>query len=185
MSQETVNHAKEKMEASLKALQNELGKLRTGRASLAVLDNIRVDYYGTPTPINQVASLAIPEARLITVQPWESNLIPAIEKAILEANIGLTPASDGKIVRLPVPKLTEDRRKDIVKQVKTMGEEARVSIRHVRRDAMDVLKKLKSDSKISEDEQKRTQDSVQKITDEYIAKVDGILAKKEEDIMTV
>lgn len=185
MLQNVLNTTKDKMESSLKALQNELGKLRTGRASLAVLDGIRVDYYGTPTPLNQVASLAVPEARLITVQPWESNLIPAIEKAILEANIGLTPASDGKIVRLPIPKLTEERRKDIVKQVKGLGEEAKVAVRHVRKDAMDQIKKLKSDSKITEDEQKRVEKDVQKITDDYITKVDGILSKKEEDIMTV
>jgi ribosome recycling factor len=185
MLQTVLNTTKDKMEASLKSLQNELGKLRTGRASLAVLDGIRVDYYGTPTPINQVASLAVPEARLITVQPWETNLIPAIEKAILEANLGLTPASDGKIVRLPIPKLTEERRKDIVKQVKGFGEEAKVGVRHVRKDAMDQIKKLKSDSKITEDEQKRGEKDVQKITDDYVAKVDGILVKKEEDIMTV
>lgn len=185
MLQAVLNTAKDKMEASLKSLQNELGKLRTGRASLAVLDGIRVDYYGTPTPINQVASLAVPEARLITVQPWETNLIPAIEKAILEANLGLTPASDGKIVRLPIPKLTEERRKEIVKQVKGFGEEAKVAIRHVRKEAMDQIKKLKSDSKVTEDDQKRCEKDVQKITDDYVVKVDGILVKKEEDIMTV
>lgn len=185
MLQEVINQTKERMDAALKALQNELGKLRTGRASLALVDGIKVDYYGTKTPLNQVASLAVPEARLITVQPWESNLIPAIEKAILEANIGLTPSSDGKLVRLPIPKLTEDRRKDIVKQVKTIGEESRVAVRHIRRDANDAIKKLKADSQITEDEQKRSEVQVQKLTDEIIVKVDGIVAKKEEDIMTV
>lgn len=182
MIQTVVNDTREKMETALKALQNELGNIRTGRANLAVLDGVRVDYYGTLTPLKQVASLAVPEARLITIQPWEANLIPQIEKAILEANIGLTPASDGKIVRLPIPKLTEERRRDIVKQVKHIGEEARVAVRLVRRDANDGLKKLKD---ISEDEVKRTQDSVQKMTDDYVAKIDGITAKKEVDVMTV
>lgn len=185
MLQDVINQSKDKMEASLKALQNELSKLRTGRASLSLLDGIKVDYYGTKTPLNQVASLAVPEARLITVQPWESNLIPAIEKAIQEANLGLNPASDGKILRLPIPKLTEDRRKDLVKQLKGVGEESRVAVRHVRRDANEAIKKLKADSKITEDEQKRGETQIQKLTDEYTAKIDGIIAKKETDIMTV
>ena len=185
MSQNVINDTKEKMEAGLKALQVELGKIRTGRASLAVLDGIRVDYYGTKTPLAQVASLSVPEARLIAVQPWESNLIPAIEKAILESNIGLNPSSDGKVIRLPIPKLTEERRKDIVKQVKSTGEEARVALRHIRREANDLLKKMKADAQISEDDMKRTQDTVQKITDEYVSKVDVMVVKKEEDIMTV
>lgn len=185
MLQDVINQSKDKMEGSIKALQNELSKLRTGRASLSLLDGIKVDYYGTRTPLNQVASLAVPEARLITVQPWESNLIPAIEKAIQEANLGLNPASDGKILRLPIPKLTEDRRKDLVKQLKGAGEDSRVAVRHVRRDANEAIKKLKTDSKITEDEQKRGETQIQKLTDEYIAKIDGIIAKKEEDIMTV
>lgn len=185
MVEETMKQAEEKMDNSVKSLQVELGKLRTGRASLSILDGIKVDYYGTKTPLNQVASLAVPEPRLITIQPWEPPLIPEIEKAILQANIGLTPSNDGKIIRLPVPKLTEERRKEIVKQVKNIGEDARVSVRHARRDANEAVKKLKNDSVISEDDMKRYQDQVQKMTDEHVKKIDEILEKKEKDIMTV
>lgn len=184
-SQAIIASAQQKMDKNVAALQVELGKLRTGRASLNVLDGIRVDYYGTPTPLNQVASLSIPEARLIVVQPWESHLIPSIEKSILEANIGLTPSNDGKVVRLSIPKLTEERRKDIVKQVKSIGEDARVAVRHVRRDANEDIKKLKNNSAISEDEMKKSQDRIQKLTDEHIEKIDKILVAKEQDIMTV
>jgi ribosome recycling factor len=179
------SQADEHMNKALQALQNDLGKLRTGRASPAMLDGIRVDYYGTATPLNQVATVGVPEARLITVQPWEATLIPEIEKSILEANIGLTPSNDGKIVRLPVPKLTEERRKDIVKQIKAHAEEARVSVRHARRDANEVLKKLQKDGDITEDDLKKSQDRVQKLTDDHIAKVDQVIENKEKDIMTI
>ncbi len=177
--------SKEKMEKSVVALQNELTKLRTGRASLSVLDSVRVSYYGTPTPLNQVATLSTPEPRLIAIQPWETHLIPEIEKAILNANIGLTPTNDGKIVRLPIPALTEDRRKDLVKQVKTKGEEAKVAVRQIRREANDELKKLEKDKALSEDDAKRAQDDVQKLTDQYIQKIDQVLTAKEKDILTV
>lgn len=177
--------SKEKMEKSILALQNELSKLRTGRASLSVLDNIRVSYYGTPTPLNQVATLSTPEPRLIAIQPWESTLIGEIEKSILNANIGLTPTNDGKIVRLPIPALTEDRRKDLVKQVKAKGEECKVAVRQIRREANDELKKLEKDKAISEDDNKRALDEVQKLTDSYIVKIDQILTVKEKDILTV
>lgn len=177
--------SKEKMEKSILSLQNELSKLRTGRASLSVLDNIRVSYYGTPTPLNQVATLSTPEPRLIAIQPWESTLIGEIEKSILNANIGLTPTNDGKIVRLPIPALTEDRRKDLVKQVKAKGEECKVAVRQVRREANDELKKLEKDKSISEDDSKRALDDVQKLTDSYIVKIDQILTVKEKDILTV
>lgn len=185
MIQEILSDAKEKMQKRVTSLQTELGKLRTGRASLNVLDGVKVDYYGTPTPVNQVATLAVPEARLITIQPWEAHIIPDIEKAILQANLGLTPSNDGKVIRLSIPKLTEERRKDIVKQIKGIGEEARISVRHTRRDANEYIKKLEKDSQISEDELKKSQDQVQKITDEYIKQIDDILVKKEKDIMTV
>lgn len=184
-SQSIIASAQQKMDKNVTSLQLELGKLRTGRASLNVLDGIRVDYYGTPTPLNQVASLSIPEARLIVVQPWESHLIPVIEKSILEANIGLTPSNDGKVVRLSIPKLTEDRRKEIVKQAKSIGEDSRVAVRHVRREANEEIKKLKNNSAISEDEMKKSQDRIQKLTDEHIEKIDKILVSKEQDIMTV
>lgn len=177
--------AKEKMEKSLVALQNELSKLRTGRASLSILDNVRVSYYGTPTPLNQVATVSTPEPRLIAIQPWEAHLIGEIEKSILNANIGLTPTNDGKIVRLPIPALTEERRKDLVKQVKAKGEECKVAVRQVRREANDELKKMEKDKLISEDDNKRAQDEVQKITDGYVAKIDQILTSKEKDILTV
>ena len=179
------NETQKKMEKSLLALQTELARVRTGRASLNVLDSIRVSYYGTATPINQVASLSVPEARLIVIQPWESNLIPEIEKAILESNIGLTPSNDGKVVRLSIPKLTEERRRDIVKQIKTLGEDAKVAVRHARRDANEEIKKLKTASQITEDDMKKSQDHIQKLTDEYVEKVDKILSGKEQDIMTV
>ena len=180
-----LKETKDNMEKAVTALQTHMGKLRTGRATLAMLDGVRVDYYGTMTPLNQVASLAIPEPRMITVQPWESNLIPAIEKAIDKANLGLNPNNDGKLIRLPIPQLTEDRRKEIVKQLKAMAEEARVSIRHVRKEANDLLKKLQKDANITEDELKRGTELVQKSTDENTTKIDQIVEKKEKDIMTV
>lgn len=183
--QEATNQAKDKMEKSIVSLQQNLAKLRTGRASLAVLDGIKIDYYGTLSPLNQVASLAIPEPRLITIQPWETNLLQTIEKAIEKANIGLTPNNDGKIIRLPIPQLTEERRKEIVKSLKVMVEEARVAVRHVRRDANEVLKKLQKDSKITEDELKKGTDQIQKMTDDTISKVDKIAENKEQDIMKV
>lgn len=185
MSEEFLNQTKAKMEKAISALQTELSKIRTGRASTALLDGIRINYYGNPTPLNQVATLATPEGRLITIQPWESHLIPEIEKAVLEANLGMTPSNDGKIVRLPIPKLTEERRKEIVKQIKAIGEETRISVRQVRRDANEIVKKQKADSQISEDEMKRRQDQVQKLTDDFTKKIDQIVEKKEKDIMTV
>lgn len=177
--------ASSRMQSALEALQVELGKMRTGRASLSMLDSIKVDYYGAPTPLNQVATLATPEARLITIQPWEANIIPEIEKSILTANIGLTPTNDGKIVRLPVPALTEERRKDIVKQIKARGEDCRVSIRQARKDANDELKRLEKAKEISEDDAKRGFDEVQKVTDDFTKKTDEVVAAKEKDIMTV
>lgn len=182
---DAMNQAKDKMDKAVEAMQDHLAKLRTGRASLTILDGIRVDYYGTPTPINQVATLSVPEPRLISIQPWESNLIPAIEKAIEKANIGLNPTNDGKIVRLPVPQLTEDRRKDIVKQIKAFGEETRVAIRHSRRDANEALKTAQKAGKITEDDLKKGEKDIQKLTDDTIAKIDQIVTKKEQDIMKV
>lgn len=173
------------MDGALTAMQGHIGRLRTGRASLTMLDGIKVDYYGTLSPLNQIATLAVPEPRLITIQPWEANLIPAIEKAIEKANIGLNPSSDGKLIRLPIPQLTEERRKDIVKHLKSYGEECRVSVRQARKEANDSLKKFQKDSIISEDEFHKGCDSIQKLTDEYIEKVDKILANKEKDILTV
>lgn len=185
MADTVLKETTDKMEKALVALQNTVAKLRTGRASLAVLDGIKVEYYGTLSPLNQVAKLAVPEPRLITIQPWEGHLIPQIEKAIEKANIGLNPASDGKIIRLPIPQLTEERRKDIVKQLKTVGEEARVAMRQARKEAMDALKHMEKDKKLSEDDLKRNSERVQKLTDDYSAKVEKIIANKEKDIMTL
>lgn len=176
---------KTKMENAVGALQSHLAKLRTGRASLALLDGIKVDYYGTLSPLNQVAVLAVPEPRLITIQPWEAGMIQPIEKAIEKANVGLNPANDGKLIRLPIPQLTEERRREIVKQLKGMAEECRVSIRHARKEGLDEVKKIKNASQISEDESKRQNDAVQRLTDDYIKKIDQIVANKEKDIMTV
>ena len=174
---------KEKMSKATAALKTELQKVRTGRASLSLLDGVRVDYYGTPTPLSQVASLAIPESRMITIQPWDATVIKEIEKAILKANIGLTPSSDGKMVRVSVPPLTEQRRKEIDKSVQKISEDHKVSVRNVRRDANELLKGLKKDGKISEDEMFKSQDFIQKITDEHIKQIDEINREKEKEIL--
>ncbi|EKD50412.1 MAG: Ribosome-recycling factor [uncultured bacterium] len=173
------------MDKAITALQHNLSKLRTGRASLTVLDGIKIDYYGTLSPLNQVATLSIPEPRMITVQPWEPTFIATIEKAIEKANIGLNPTSDGKLIRLPIPQLTEERRLEIVKQLKNFGEDCRVAVRQARKEANDILKKMKKDSEITEDDFHNGSDQVQKTTDDYIAKVDALMAKKEKDIMQV
>ena len=174
---------KESMRNSIEALERELNRVRTGRASLSILDGIRVDYYGTLTPLNQMATLAVPESRLITIQPWDVSVIKDIEKAILKSDLGLTPANDGKILRISIPPLTEDRRKELVKLVHKMCEEHKVSVRNVRRDSNELLKSLKKDGDISEDEAFKAQDEVQKITDEHIKLVDECFIKKEKEIL--
>ena len=173
------------MKKALEAFKRDLSKVRTGRASLSVLDDVRVDYYGTPTPLNQVGTMAVPEPRLITIQPWEKNLIGEIEKAILKADLGLNPSSDGQVIRLVFPPLTEERRKEMVKQVKRMGEDAKVAVRNVRRDANDTLKKLEKDKEITEDDLKRGEKEVQDVTDDYVARVDQVIAEKEKDLMEI
>ncbi len=175
----------ERMEGAIEHLKRELSTLRTGRASLALLDAVRVDYYGTPTPLKQVANLATPDPRLITVQPWEPSMIKEIEKAILASGLGLTPSNDGKVIRLPIPPLTEERRKELIKLCKKFGEEAKVHIRNHRRDANDELKRLHKEAKMSEDDLRRGEAETQKLTDQYIHKIDEILKKKEEEILTV
>jgi len=174
---------KEKMEKSIEGFTNELKKVRTGRASLAILDGIRVDYYGTRTPLNQIASLSVPESRLITIQPWDASVIGDIEKAILKSDLGITPSNDGKLIRLAIPPLTEERRKEIVKIVNKMTEERKVQIRNIRRDTNDQLKQMKKDGDISEDESFKAQDEVQKITDQHIKQVDDIAKIKEKEIL--
>lgn len=175
--------AREKMGKSISSLKSELKKIRTGRASLSLLDDIKVEYYGSMTPLNQLATLSIPESRLITIQPWDVSSVNTIEKAILKSNIGLTPSNDGKIIRITIPPLTEERRKDIVKQVNKMCEDYRVAIRNVRRDANDMLKQLKKDGDASEDEVFKAQEDVQKLTDEHIKMVDDIYKEKEKEVL--
>jgi ribosome recycling factor len=173
------------MDKSIEALQKDLRRIRTGRASLALLDGIMVDYYGSATPINQLATLSIPEARQIVIQPWDSHAVPDIEKAILKSELGLTPMNDGKVVRIVLPPLTAERRKELVKIVKKMGEEFKVQIRNHRRDANELFKEMKKDKEISEDDLHKAQERVQKTTDDAIAKVDVIVVEKENEIMEI
>ena len=177
--------AREKMDQVLEHLRRDLAGVRTGRASLALLDSIQVSYYGSPTPLKQVAALAVPDPRLITIQPWEVSLIPEIEKAITTSNLGLNPTNDGKLIRMTIPSLTEERRKELVKQVKKMGEDTKVRIRNVRRDTNEEIKKFLKDSKISEDDQRKGQDEIQKTTDQYITKIDEMIKKKEAEVLEV
>lgn len=186
MDKNTVlNDSRSKMKKVIELLRLELTKMRTGRASISILDDVRVNYYGNPSPLNQVATLNTPDPRLITIQPWEANLIPEIEKAIMKSGIGLTPTSDGKIVRLPIPPLTEDRRKELVKFIKKHGEEGKVAVRNVRRDANDHLKKLEKEEHVSEDEVEKALHDVQKMTDDSIKEIDDVVVKKEKEVMTV
>ncbi len=184
-AQLVIEQSTENMEKALVALERNFGRVRTGRASLTLLDGIRVDYYGTPTPINQVANLSIPEPRTIMVQPWEANLAPAIERAILQSDMDLTPNSDGKIVRIPIPKLSEERRKDLVKVVKNMTEDARVAVRNIRRDANSQLDKLQKDKDISEDDLHKFKDDVQQVTDGFVKKADALQETKEAEVLEV
>lgn len=182
---EVVQDIADKMQKSIETYQKELTKIRTGRASLSLLDGVKVQAYGSPMPLNQVASLTIPETRMIAIQPWDPQVIGEIEKAIHKADLGLNPVSDGKIVRINIPQLTEERRKDLVKQVKKISEEYRVAVRNLRRDAIDALKKMKKDKEISEDDQFKQQDEVQKTTDKFIGKIDAMMAEKEKEVMEV
>jgi len=174
-----------KMSSSLEAYRRELTKVRTGRASLSLLDGIRVESYGAQMPLNQVATLTIPENRLIAVQPWDPRVIGPIEKAILKANIGLNPVNDGKVIRISIPQLTEDRRKELVKQVKKISEDYRIAVRNCRREAIDILKTQKKDKDISEDELFSLQDKAQQETDKFIKDIDQIMAEKEKEVMEV
>jgi len=167
------------------ALGKELARVRTGRASISILDSVRVDYYGTKTPLNQCASLSTPEPRLIVVRPWDKNLAPEIEKAILAANIGLTPSSDGEIIRLPIPSLTEERRKELVKMIKRYGEDHKVSIRGTRRDSNEMLKEMEKEGEITEDDSKKASKKVQELTDQASKKIDEMITQKEKEIMEI
>ena len=180
-----LSDAKTRMNTSVETVRRELSSMRTGRASLSMLDNVRVDYYGTPTPLNQVGNLSTPDPTLIQVQPWDAKLLGAIEKAIRQSDLDLNPQNDGKIIRIPIPQLNEERRKLLVKNAHKHAEEGRVAIRNVRRDVNDHLKKLMKDHEVSEDDEKRAVADVQKMTDQHIAEIDGIVKKKETEIMAV
>ena len=185
MVEDLFRETEQKMERSLVALRKDLSRIRTGRASLALLEGITVDAYGTPTPLHQMATLAVPESRLITIQPWDRTQINPIEKSIQRSDLGLTPVNDGKLIRLAIPPLTADRRKDLVKQVKKIGEEAKVTLRSVRREGNESLKELEKSKNISEDDWHRSQDNMQKLTDRYITQVDEVLSAKEHEILEV
>jgi ribosome recycling factor len=180
-----IDQLKEKMAASTEALKRDLVKIRTGRASLSLLDGIKVKAYGSQMSLDQVGTMTIPESNMIAIKPWDPQVLPAIEKAILASGLGLTPASDGNVVRLTIPPLTGERRKELVKQVKKIGEEYKVAIRNIRRDANETLKKMKKDKELSEDEMFRLQEEAQKLTDSYIGQVDEIAGGKEKEVMAV
>lgn len=183
--EELVKDTSARMERSIEAFRKELGKVRTGRASFSLLDGVKVDYYGTPTPLQQVGTLSVPESRLITVTPWDTKMIGPIEKAIQGSGLGLNPSSDGKTVRIPIPPLTEERRRELAKVVRKMGEDARVAVRNVRREAIEKLKDREKKKEISEDVVKRGQERIQKETDAHVKKIDEILKSKEQEILEV
>lgn len=185
MIQELRKKTNERMQTSIEALKKKFASVRTGRASLSLLDGLSVDYYGTPTPLQQVASLSLPDSRQIAIQPWEQKLIPEIEKAIMKSDLGLTPMNDGKLIRINIPALNEERRKQLVKVVRKEAEDAKVAVRNIRRDVNEDLKKLEKEKHVSEDEIKKEHDEVQKITDSFVKKVDELLEHKEKEIMEV
>ena len=180
-----IKYLEEKMDKTISVLEENFAEVRAGRANPAILNKVKVDYYGTTTPINQVAGISVPEARLIVIQPWDLNLLKEIEKEILKAEIGINPNNDGKVIRLAFPELTEERRKEIVKDIKKTAEDSKVSIRSIRREGIDDAKKLKNDNQITEDELKGAEDQIQKLTDNKIAEIDKILSNKENEIMNV
>jgi ribosome recycling factor len=184
-SKDILKQAEEKMKKAVEVVREELVKIRTGKATTALLDGVKIDYYGTMTPLNKVANVSTPDVHTIAVQPWEKNIIPAIEKAILTSNLGLNPASDGTVVRVPIPALNEERRRELVKLVKKYGEDGKIAIRNVRRDAIEHLKKAEKGEHMSEDERKRGEQDAQKITDKYTKDIDNLLTIKEKEIMEV
>ena len=185
MQKQAKQKIEEKMEKTIESLKKDLAGIRTGRASLAIFEGIMVDYFGTPTPINHVATLSVPESRLITIQPWDPKTIPDIEKAIQKSDLGLNPGNDGKIIRIPIPQLTEERRKDIVKQVHKRGEESKVALRNIRREGNEEMKRIEKEEHVSEDETKRSIEEIQKLTDAHIKKVDEVVSHKEVEVMEV
>jgi ribosome recycling factor len=185
MVDEVLEDLRSRMETVVTHLRKEYDRVRTGRASLSLLDGVRVDYYGTPTPLNQVATLSIPEARLIAIQPWDKGVLGEVEKAVQRSELGLTPMNDGKIVRIAIPPLTEERRKELAKLVRKMAEERKVELRNLRRDANETLRDLKKEKEITEDDLFRYQEEVQEITDQYVGKIDEVLEAKEKEIMEI
>lgn len=184
MMPDVVKDIEARMNSALETLAREFASVRTGRASTGLLETVRVDYYGTPTPVNQTASVSVPDARTLVIQPWEASQLGAIEKAIMKSDLGLTPVNDGKVIRLVMPSLTEERRRQLAKTVHKLAEDARVSVRNIRREANDKLKAMARDKKVSEDEERRGHDQIQKTTDRFIAKVDELLKKKEQEILS-
>ena len=185
MPQTVKKNAEERMQKAISALKKELSSLRAGRAHASLLDRVVVDYYGAPTPVNQLGTITTPDPRTIVIQPWDKSVVGDVEKAILKSDLGLTPSNDGSVIRINLPPLTEERRQELVKMTKKFGEEGKVAIRNIRRDANDEIKKLEKTSGLSEDESRRHQEDIQKMTDKYIAEVDKILAAKEAEIMEV
>lgn len=185
MATDVMDNAKERMNKTISVLQQELGGLRAGRANPQVLDRILVEYYGSPTPINQLGNISVPEPRMLVIAPWDGKLIPAIEKALQKSELGINPANDGKVIRLVFPELTEERRKDLVKVVRKKGEESKVAIRAIRRDANEQIKAQKKNNELTEDDQKHLEEKIQKLTDELIRDIDRIIAEKEKEILSV
>ena len=185
MINEILDDAKTRMNKSVESLKSELTRLRTGRANTALLDSIKVDYYGSATPLSQVANINVQDARTLSVQPWEKNMVQTIEKAILESDLGLNPMSAGDVMRIPIPPLTQERRMDLVKIVKSEGEGGKVAVRNIRRDAISHIKELLKDKDISEDDERRAEEQVQKLTDTYVASIDGLLKEKEDELMEI
>lgn len=185
MISEIMNEAEDRMKKTVEVLRKELASVRAGRANPGMLEKISVDYYGTPTPVNQLANISIPESRMLIIQPWDKTVMPAIEKAILKSDLGLTPSNDGVVIRLTIPQLTAERRAEIVKTVKKKAEENRVAVRNIRRELIDDIKKVEKEKVVSEDESKKGQEKAQKLTDKYIKEIDDVLDKKEKEIMEV
>ena len=180
-----IDKFEEKMMKTVSVYEENLAEIRAGRANPAILNKITIDYYGTPTPINQVAGISVPEARLIVIQPWDGSILKEIEKEILKSDIGINPSNDGKVIRLAFPELNEERRKEIVKDIRKMAEEAKVAIRSIRRDAIDEAKTMQKNAEISEDELKGAEDNIQKLTDKYVEQIDNVLEKKEKEVMSI
>lgn len=185
MAKQAIANAKERMTKAIQAYTRELASIRAGRASASLLDRIQVDYYGAPTPVNQLAGISVPEARLLVIQPYDKSILGEIEKAILKSDLGLNPSNDGSIIRIAIPQLTEERRKELAKQVKKEAEEAKIAVRNIRRDGNEDLKKLEKNGEITEDDLRGYSDDIQKLTDEHIAKIDQITKDKEKEIMEV